>query len=362
MASLAISNSARSGARLIQFRGGDTIHSTASSIAFLWSNWDVLFKISSKSPFDAEKHGEGIWSGGGYGASGEWFFATPPSIGFNEGQFEFFSSLQFLGTRIRGKSVFEYRRVGPQTFYYGGRCWGELPTHLQPLRWFIETLGRVATAKFNLIGAGGAEAVSREPALIEPYCDAKTFEKFLEMTDEEKAILSGRSIVRRYFDLSNQNGETRDPLGDLRRDLSELEQKFRAESFEVDLSEYQRCLDGFVTDPDGAVIKGRKILEPLVIKVFRSEFPNHTEQKSKNGRTSDFTTNDRIIELTYHSKNVPTGITAMMHTVNGLGNVGAHFAEGKIPNIIDVAQFKTSFSASLGIAAWYYRSKYCAKG
>lgn len=354
-----ISETAPSGARLLQFRGGDSIQSTASSIAFLWSNWDVLFRIS-KGSFHAEKKANGIWHGGGYGGSGEWYLA-PPFIGVNEGRFEFYSSLRFLGSAVRGKSIFEYRRVTPQTFYYSGRSWGELPPRLGMLRWFVETLGNIATAKFNSIGGGAAEMISRQPSLVQPHCDADTYKAFLEMIDEENEICSGRKLAAfRFFKPSIQNDimTDNDPLGDLQRDLNKLERKLRASSRHADLIEYQRCLDLFLTDPDSAVIKARKILEPIVLRIFQSEFPEHSGKLILRGQPKDLTLNDRIKELTYQSKNVPNGITALMHSVNGMGNVGAHFATGKVPNVIDLAQFKTSFSASLGIADWFYNSPF----
>jgi hypothetical protein len=355
-APVVISENTPSGARLLQFRGGDSIQSSASAIAFLWSNWDILFKLS-KSPFHAEKQADGIWHGGGYGGSGEWYFSAPPSIGVNEGHFEFFSLLRFLGTPVRGKSVFEYKRVSPERFYYRGRSWGEIPQRLNLLRWLIEPLGNIAAAKYNSIGGGAAELISRQPSLVERYSDPATYKSFLEMIEEENAILSGREPIVRYFIPSSrvQPAASLDPLAEPRRNITNLEDKLRANSRNTDLKEYRVCIDLFLIDPDSAVFKGRRILEPIVLTVFQVEFPRHSG-RLPNGKR--MTLNDRIKELTYESKNVPNGITALMQTVNGLGNVGAHFAEGKIPNVIDLAQFKTSFSASHGVADWFYNSRY----
>ena len=310
----------------------------------------MLFKIS-KGSFRAEKKAEGIWHGGGYGGSGEWYLA-PPSIGVDEGRFEFYSSLRFLGAAVRGKSIFEYKRVSPTTIYYSGRCWGELPPRLGLIRWFVEALGNVATAKFNSVGGRAAELITHQPSIIEQHCDPATYNAFLEMIEEERAIVSGAKTALHFFRPTPRieaATSRNDPLDDLRRDLKNLEKELSAKSLRVDLSEYRNCLELFPTDPDLAVIKARKILEPIVLTVFKSEFQRDP------GR---LTLNDRIKELTFKSKNVPNGITVLMYSVNGLGNVAAHFAEGKVPNVIDLSQFKTSFSASLGVASWFYKSTF----
>ncbi|MGH2508103.1 MAG: hypothetical protein ACRDHZ_11965 [Ktedonobacteraceae bacterium] len=349
-APIEISKNAPNGAQLVQYRGGDWIESSASAIAFLWCNWDVLFKMAN-SPFYAEKEAAGVWHGGGYGASADWYLASP-SIGVDEGKFELYSIIRFLGTEIRGRAIYEYRRIEPRRFTYGGIAFGELPPRLRGLRWFIEAFGNIATAKFNYIGGRTAELITRQPSAIEKYCDLARYKIFLEMIEEERKILSGDIIVPRFFEQIPRGKVflNDDPLWSLRHDLQKAKEKLLEDSRDADLSEYEERLESFPHDPRGAVVNLRSRLEFVLSIVYHAEFPR---------RPIGLSPNDKIKELTHYSENIPSGITAMMHTVNGLGNTGAHFGvEKRIPNIIDLTQFKVCFSAALGVEDWFRRRDY----
>jgi len=67
--------------RLSETSAGYTVEASAASIAFLWDNWDVLFKIGG-GRIRAEQLSQDSWKGSGFWGSGE--MVSNASIGHHQ--------------------------------------------------------------------------------------------------------------------------------------------------------------------------------------------------------------------------------------------------------------------------------------
>lgn len=338
-------------ARLLRFKGGNTVRASASAIAFLWANWDVLYQVLPKF-FPTARLTSNGWRGRALSGRGDWYLMES-IVGIDEGRFEYYSTIQFAGREIRGTSVFEYHRVSGEQIAYHGQSWGELPGWLGLVRPVVRLLGDRATHYFNECGGEAAELITRSPMLVKERADPEAYDEFMAMSVEEAALLSGSDVDARFFKLSDRIANikrSKDPLDRLRQDINDLESRLAAENRSANLREYVTCIDIFPKSPDMAVAKTRKIMESILIRIHRSEIGG-----------SDKAADKRIGELKDRNI-VPNSIVALMRTINNIGNVAVHPSEGKVPSRIDLAQFKTTFAASIGLADWYYQSRYSRSG
>jgi hypothetical protein len=332
---------------VLEFRAGYSATASAASIAFLWTNWEILYRMS-KGVFKVERVTETAWRGSGFGGRGEWHLLRT-SIGVNYGRFEFFSWVRFLGTSARGMSIFEYKRVDANTVAYHGRAWGELPRPLRPTRWFVEALVNLVAGRVNTIGGGTAELLSRDPTSVKPYTDPDRYQTYLDMVDEERSIQKGTCSEPRFFfdqsDASQELTSVRNRINPLRKELKLLESELDSRVPGIEFSEYYKSLLIFEADPGMAVTKIRSILEPMVREIYETEF------RQSAGQATLF---DQVKRLYRESPNVPNHITSLMQTIVALGNIGVHTSSaGKVPSQIDFNEFRTSFAAIVGVTQWY---------
>lgn len=338
---------------LIDIRAGCTMTASAAAIVFLWTNWEIFYRVFDSKIKVSRLH-ERAWHGRGYRGSGEWYLLRA-ECGIQYGRFEFFSQVRFLGANIRGTSIFEYWRVNAHTIAAQARLWGELPRQLTPLRWLVEAVAARAALRVNFLGSGAASQITAEPKWLQPRIDSSLYSTLLAMMDEEAASLRGDAKQRRYFDLHRPKSESvADTLSALRNDVRFLEQALRDRRSLLDVRELYRSCDLFEIDPKMGVAKIRSLLEPIVVTIYEIEF---REPPRKSGMLYE-----QVRRLYQESKNVPADVTSLMQTIVGLGNISLHApSSGRAPSRIDANHFKTIFAAMLGVAEWFVQSPFQSK-
>jgi hypothetical protein len=342
---LAATNSSSKLRRVIEFRAGYTAEATPGAIAFLWSNWEVLFRLAP-GPLKVERLAPSAWRGSGYGGTGEWYLLKA-EYGLDRGRFEFFSWVRFLGTVSRGTSVFEYRKADDAIAYWG-RAWGELPLLLWPFQGLVGGLGQSATLRLNAVGGQVAAAITQNPELVRDCADPDVYQSWQALQVEEAEIRAGKCKHPKFFmrDATLEAPSRPVHLSALRDELRHLGLSMANGSGDLEISEYSKALAGFEIDPRMGLAKIREVLEPLVCRIYRIAFGSNPG--------SHEILSQQIKRIERDAAGVPVIVTTLMKMIVDLGNLGVHRGRsGKAEDIIDFAEFRTGFDALLAISRWY---------
>lgn len=330
---------------IIEFMAGYTVRASAAAVAFLWSNWDVVYLVCP-GRIKARRLTDLSWEGTGFGGYGEWHL-TKCQCSAESGHFEFYSMQKFWGCKFAMQVSNDYNRVDSERVSYFGSATIPIKNVNVMIRPLIRLLMNQGGTYCNRTGALAAEQITANPSLVAERAGAAAFATFRQYIDEEAAIRRGGTGPFRF--MTPALNAQRSPSGDiepLRKRLEILENKFSTLRTLLDFKELHSSLLVFSSDPTMALVKNRTIVEHIAKIMFQQEI---------GPPSSGIMLNQMIEQLTKESDRVPANILGLMRSVLAMGNAGAH-----VPNInsarslVDAADFSVSFSATLRVTEWFF--------
>ncbi len=327
------------------YMGGYTVRASSAAIAYLWSNWEVVYLVCP-GLVKARRLTETSWEGSGFGGYGEWHL-TKSQFAAESGHFEFYTMSSFFGCKFSMQVSNDYNRIDDQRVSYFGSASVPIKNVNMLLRPIIRVLMNQGGTYCNRIGASAAEQISINPSLVADKAGSEAFKTYQQYMDEEAAIRRGGTGTFRFMtpgtkSIVPQVGE----LELLRKRLENLEASFSALGGTLDLKEFRSSLLVFASDPKMALVKNRTIVEQIARIVFEQEFSQPSGTRML-GQLLD--------QIAKDSENIPASIMALMRTVSYLGNVGSHVAsKNSAQSSVDACEFGVSFSATLRITEWFF--------
>jgi hypothetical protein len=327
--------------------GGYTSNASAAAIAFLWSNWEVLYNLNP-GRIEVKRLSDTSWEGKGFMGFGEWHLSKR-LVGVDSGIFEFLAFGRFLGTRLKGKVSMQYRRVNKEETAYFGKGLTTIPTLLLPLRWLFHISGTKATAYINKTGGETAQRITKNPSLVKDKAGTEKYKTYLEFIEEEEAIYRGATGDFQHFSTEHRGEVSRGISNEielLKRKLEQLEQKIESLGLEANINDYHLSLHVFNQDPKMALVKNRVIVEQIAKILFERELrkPSGTRMLG-----------DLITQIVKDSDHVPSNIIALMRVVEFLGNVGSHAEKASAArSFVDSNEYSVSFNATIRVTEWYF--------
>ncbi|HEY6140356.1 MAG TPA: hypothetical protein VI670_21585 [Thermoanaerobaculia bacterium] len=335
------------GSKKLELSGGFIVNASPSAVAFLWSNWDVLYAIA-RGPIRAARVGPGpepIWDGKGFGGYGEWhLYATRASI--DHGTFEYSTKGRFFRRGLSGVSTLEYRRTSDDKLAYSGSAVIHNDDVSAPLRWILGILCDRASSYISRMGGRVAEEITLHPDVVLRAAGPHAHNLYQEYMAEEAAIRRGGRGPFKHFFVDSY--EPVDGLEALRKRVEHLEETIRrlgAPAVPWNVSEYSAAIRIFGDDPQMALLKNRTIIHHILQYIVARE--GGTVQR-------DQTAALQMIEWLRHNvRRIPQNVFVLMGTVNALADA----ALMDEPNVtIDLTEFGASFSATLKVAEWFFSS------
>lgn len=325
---------------------GFRTEASVSAIAFLWSNWEVFFRLWANweglyrlraKLFSAERISEDAWRASGNGGIGTWYL-TKSVVGLNSGRFEFVSTGKFLGMHAEGRSTFWYDRIGASNIIaYGGVMAGDPPGPLRRMRWLVDLIANRAGAAVNRIGGEAASAITRNPGLLEGHATRQQQRLFADMLAEEVQMLKNRPIQTRFFGADGNRSERElevDPATLLQLQLDRAAEKIASVEAQRVVVGLKVALKLFHDSPRRAIDELHALLEGIVRDTL-------TMQTGSPPRPASLKTQLRRLGQT---KTTPRRIALLMSMV-AEDNAG--------DDTDDFYSFRTSFDAMLAIVDWY---------
>ena len=83
---------------VMEFMGGYTIRASAAAVAFLWSNWEVVYLVCP-GRIEVRRLTETSWEGSGFGGYGEWHL-TKCQCSPDSGHFEFYEHAEIFRVQV----------------------------------------------------------------------------------------------------------------------------------------------------------------------------------------------------------------------------------------------------------------------
>jgi len=328
--------------RLSETSAGYTVEASAASIAFLWDNWDVLFKIGG-GRIRAEQLSQDSWKGSGFWGSGEWF-RTHRSATINAGRFDYVTIANFVGIGFRSQTVSEYRRIDDKTVAYFGKITYQVPSLLSPVRGLLSVAAVRAINYVNQVGANAATAITQDSSLVRRAAGDQAWSVFEEYVAEEDALKRGsKGPFKHLAPAEEQSAEALEPeIAELRRDLRRLEGIVTRSHAPLDIKDYQASLNLYSHDPTMALVRNRNIVEQIAKHIFEAETGAAAGRRSLN---------EIIAQLAADSAQIPDSIIALMNTVVSLANVTP---SARRPDVLTTNDaFGMSFPATLRVTEWF---------
>jgi hypothetical protein len=329
----------------MEFMAGYTVRASAAALAFLWSNWEVVYLVYP-GIIKARRLTKTSWEGYGFGGYGEWHL-TNSQVSVESGHFEFHSLQRFLGCKFAMQVSYDYNQVDAERVSYFGTATVPVKNVNFFLRPIVRMLMDHGGTYCNRIGASAAEQITANPCLVADRAGAEAFKTYQQYLDEEATIRRGGTMNFRFLSPGEKSqGLPMSELELLRKRLENLESKFYALTTTLDIKDFHSSLLVFASDPKMALVKNRTIIEHIAKIIFDREI----------GRPSKtIMLEDMINQITKQSDNVPAIILAHMRTVNNLGNVGGHIhAINSSARSLVTHDYSSSFSATLLIAEWFF--------
>lgn len=328
--------------RISETSAGYTVEASAASIAFLWDNWDVLFKIGG-GRIRAEQVTQDSWKGYGFWGSGEWF-RTQRSATVNAGRFEFLTIGKLFGIGFRSQTVSEYRRIDDKTVAYFGKASYHVPSSLPPFRELMSVAAVRVVNYVNQVGANAATAITQDSSLVGRAAGDQARSLFEEYVAEEDALKRGsKGSFKHLAPGEDHAAEALEPeIAELRRDLRRLEGIVTRSHAPLDIQDYQASLDLYSHDPTMALVRNRNIVEQIAKHIFEAETGAAAGRRSLS---------EIIAQLATDSAQIPDSIIALMNTVISLANVAP---SARRPDVLTTNDaFGMSFPATLGVTEWF---------
>jgi hypothetical protein len=173
---------------------GDFSQCSASSVLFLWKNWQYYFRLANRY-ISCEATSRLAWEGRGLGAVGEWYLTqhkTSPEYGL----LHFHNYFQFLGALAKIQTIFQYARVADGRIWY---CGGGFGSANGVLRLGLP-LGSFALPSIGRTGGKVAARVTKNPGWLDERCGFEARALYEEYVAEESLWLSGSRETQKYFD------------------------------------------------------------------------------------------------------------------------------------------------------------------
>ncbi|HLX07739.1 MAG TPA: hypothetical protein VKY89_07725 [Thermoanaerobaculia bacterium] len=337
---------------------GFTVRASSASIAFLWSNWEVLFafapqhirslrSVTDQMPGVAAWDAWdccGHWEASGFGGRGRWSLERA-EIGVRRGRFAFFTDGRALGCPFRARTVMEYTRVDDLWISYRGTGLAALPKNVRLLHPLLRLLGSRITIYINKLGGEVAELITREPEKVREAAGDTAWEIYQRFIREEDARRNGHFDRLSIFTLDDSAAPSAsEDLGFLTRKLERIEALLESLHTQgLDSADYRASLSVFSHDPTLALVKNRLIIERLINLVYEREIEEAPYDRDIRTRLSD---------LKNKTLNVPKGILVLMTIVVDLGDSPN---EGKKHKwALDYSAYTISFEAALRITEWFF--------
>ena len=351
------------GKRTIEFEiaAGYTVEASSAAIAFLWSNWDVLYAFRPQhirafvtlndKGFGDISSGEGSrWHAKGLGGKGDWWLERS-EIGVQHGRFVYFTMARSLRCPIQAKTIMEYYRVDDKRISYHGKGIAALPKVFFPLHPILRGLASRIALYINRIGGEVAAEITRQPEKVAKVVNEDAFRAYQRFIDEEQEIKAGKRSSLKIFTAENHlPAHCDDDLVRLEKKLEKIELLLQSlHSKIVNIDEYRASLMVFSQDYNLALVKNRMIVGKIVEIVYGKEVHENRRKLDLAGR---------LQELRKKSLNVPERILALMMLVDNLGDEVSHAALG---GIFASSLYAISFESTLGITEWFF-TEYLSKG
>ena len=219
----------------MEFMGGYTVRASAAAVAFLWSNWEVVYLVCP-GRVKARRLTETSWEGSGFGGYGEWHL-TQCHFSLESGHFEFYSMQGFWGCKFAMQVSYDYNRVDNERVSYFGSAIVPIKNVNVFLRPIIRILMNQSGTYCNRIGGSAAEQITANPSLVADKVGVEAFKMYQQYMDEEATIRRGGAGTFRFM-LAGAKTQTlqMSELELLQKRLENLENKFSALGTTLDLS------------------------------------------------------------------------------------------------------------------------------
>jgi hypothetical protein len=333
---------------------GFTARASSASIAFLWSNWEVLFAfqshkiqalrvVASEIPGAATWEVGGNWEARGFGGKGQWWLERA-RIGLQHGCFTYFTRAQSLACPLWARTVMEYDRIDETLISYRGTGVAALPRAFRLLHPLLRLLGARITLYINKLGGQVAEIITEHPEKVYEVAGEEAWKTYQLFIKEEQAIKTGQRTMFRYFaedETSPQATPVLDDILFLKKKLQRIESLLHFKA--IDLADYRSSLSIFLQDPHLALVKNRMIVDKIVNLIYDRDVGEQSVNSDLMRRLED---------LKKKSLNVPRHILAFMATVADLGDPNCQLP--RQVGVLDASAYTISFEATLRVAEWFF--------